>query len=48
MNSGKKLIIWIAAYMENAGKYYGWATSPRQILVDHFNARGVPLGDAEI
>ena len=28
MNSGKKLIIWIAAYMENANKYYGWTTSP--------------------
>jgi len=48
MNSGKKLIIWIAAYMENANKYYGWTTSPTQILIDHFNARGVPLGDADI
>lgn len=48
MDSGKKLIIWIAAYFENANQYYGWSSSPTQILIDHFNARGVPLGDASI
>jgi hypothetical protein len=25
MDSGKKLIIWMAAYLENAGKVYGWS-----------------------
>jgi len=38
----------MAAYFENAGQFTGWDSSPRQVLVDHFAARGVPLGDAEI
>lgn len=48
MDSGKKLIIWIAAYLENSGQYTGWSSSPKDVLVKHFNAKGVPLGDATL
>lgn len=38
----------MAAYLENAGKVYGWSSSPTQILVDHFAAKGIPLGDVAV
>lgn len=45
MYAGKPLAIWVAAHFENAGLFWGWTTSPKQLLINHFALQNITLTD---
>jgi hypothetical protein len=48
MSNNKTITIWIAAYLENAGKYYGWDVSPSDILIEHFRTKGIIMYPSDL
>jgi hypothetical protein len=48
MSNAKTITIWIAAYLENAGKYYGWDVSPSKVLIDHFRTKGIIMYPSDL
>jgi hypothetical protein len=44
MSNSKTIVVWVAASLEAAGKYYGsWEIPPSTVIIDHFRTKGVPM-----